>query len=89
MFYHVSHTSAHRYTVRSIHFIITLIILFSNGSKVLGTVVQMCESHDRTPTFRLPQDPEGKQRWLKARKNSQGTKNTVVCEVNNVPTDCF
>ena len=57
---------------------------------MLYTVVQMYVPHDETPIFRLPQDPEEKQRWSKALP-SRGR--TVICEhhwkveskVKNVP----
>ena len=35
------------------------------------TVVQMPNSHNRTPMFHLPQVPEEKQRWLKATHQMQ------------------
>ena len=69
--------------------------------KVLCTVVLMYDLHNRTPTFRLPQVPEGKQKMVVG--YTPDTKNTVFCEHHwpakyrklkgierpSITTDCF
>ena len=60
-----------------------------DGSNVMCTVVQMCDVHARTPTFHLAQDPERKQRWLKAVTSRRRILYTKGKECPSITADCF